>query len=279
MKPAASYLSDGYSTRPPITRIGRHIMKIVRIDAETDDITYGTAETDGIRLYHGSPFFHWERSETVVPFSDVKLLAPVIPTKVVAVGKNYSDHAAEMDSDVPATPILFLKPPTTVIGPMATIKLPPESSEVHHEAELAVVMGKVTRNIEPDSATDHILGYTAANDVTARDLQRADGQWTRAKGFDTFLPLGPAIDTEFEPKEANTISCSVNGQVRQEGVTSELVFGVAELVSFISRVMTLLPGDVILTGTPAGVGPIVEGDRVEVDIEGIGVLMNLVAKA
>lgn len=254
-------------------------MKIVRIDAETDDITYGTAEPGGIRLYHGSPFFHWERSETVVPFADVKLLAPVIPTKVVAIGKNYADHAAEMDSDVPQSPILFLKPPTTVIGPMAAIKLPHESSEIHHEAELAVVIGKITRNIETEAASEHILGYTGANDVTARDLQRADGQWTRAKGFDTFLPLGPAIDTEFDPTERNTISCSVNGVVKQEGITSDMVFGVAELVSFVSKVMTLLPGDVILTGTPAGVGPIVAGDRVEVDIEGIGVLMNPAVKA
>ena len=249
-------------------------MKIVRIDAEADDITYGAVEPDGIRLFHGSPFFQWERSETVLPITQVKLLAPVIPTKVVAVGKNYVEHAAEMNSDVPESPIIFLKPPTSVIGPLAPIKLPPQSSMVHHEGELALVMGKVTRNVAPEDAGSHILGYTAANDVTARDLQRSDGQWTRGKGFDTFCPLGPAIDTEFDPTEAHRITCSVNGEVRQEAVTSDLVFGVADLVSFISSVMTLLPGDVILTGTPAGVGPILPGDHVEVDIEGIGVLMN-----
>ena len=254
-------------------------MKIVRVDAEADDITYGAVEPDGIRLYHGSPFFQWERSETVLPITEVKLLSPVIPTKIIAIGKNYADHAAEMGSDVPTTPVLFLKPPTAVIGPLSPIKLPPESSNVHYEGELAVVMGKVTRNVSPEDALSSVLGYTAANDVTARDLQRSDGQWTRAKGFDTFLPLGPAIDTEFDPAEPHTITTAVNGVIKQEGVTSDLVFGVADLVSFISRVMTLLPGDVILTGTPAGVGPIIEGDRVEVDIEGIGVLLNPVVDA
>jgi 2-keto-4-pentenoate hydratase/2-oxohepta-3-ene-1,7-dioic acid hydratase in catechol pathway len=252
-------------------------MKIVRIDADANDITYGTVEPDGIRLYHGSPFFQWERSETVLPITQVKLLAPVIPTKIIAVGKNYADHATEMSSDVPQSPIIFLKPPTTVIGPLAPIRLPPESSEVHHEGELAAVIGKVTRRVSPEEVSSHILGYTAANDVTARDLQRSDGQWSRAKGFDTFCPLGPAIDTEFDPSEDHAITCSVNDVVKQEGSTSDLVFDVNAVVSFISQVMTLLPGDVVLTGTPAGVGPIVAGDRVEVDIEGIGTLMNPVA--
>ena len=249
-------------------------MKIVRIDAEADDITYGTVEPDGIRLYHGSPFFHWERSETVLPITQVKLLSPVIPTKIIAVGRNYVDHAAEMDNEVPDSPAIFLKPPTTVIGPLAPIRIPTGIGEVHHEGELAVVMGKVTRNVRPDDVADHVLGYTAANDVTARDLQKSDVQWTRAKGFDSFCPLGPAIDTEFDPAEANGITCSVNGELRQEGVVSDVVFGVPEIVAFVSSVMTLLPGDVILTGTPAGVGPIADGDRVEVEIEGIGVLLN-----
>jgi 2-keto-4-pentenoate hydratase/2-oxohepta-3-ene-1,7-dioic acid hydratase in catechol pathway len=249
-------------------------MKIVRIDADANDITYGTVEPDGIRLYHGSPFFQWERSETVLPITKVKLLAPVIPTKIIAVGKNYADHAAEMNSDVPQSPIIFLKPPTTVIGPLASIRLPPESAEVHHEGELAAVIGKVTRRVPPEEVSSHILGYTAANDVTARDLQRADGQWSRAKGFDTFCPLGPAIDTEFDPSEDHAITCSVNDVVKQEGSTSDLVFDVNAVVSLISQVMTLLPGDVVLTGTPAGVGPIVAGDRVEVDIDGIGTLLN-----
>lgn len=254
-------------------------MKIVRIDAEVDDITYGTVEPDGIRLYHGSPFFQWERSETVLPITKVKLLAPVIPTKIVAVGKNYADHAAEMDSDVPEHPLIFLKPPTAVIGPLAAIKLPPESSEVHHEAELAIVMGRVARRVRAEDAADFILGYTAANDVTARDLQRSDGQWTRAKGFDTFCPLGPAIDTEFDPAEPHQITCTVNDEIRQDGSTSDLVFDIGKIVEFVTSVMTLLPGDVLLTGTPSGVGRIRPGDRVEVDIEGIGTLMNPVLRA
>lgn len=249
-------------------------MKIVRIDAEADDITYGTVEPDGIRLYHGSPLFQWERSETVLPITEVKLLAPVIPTKIVAVGRNYVDHAAEMSAEVPEVPIIFLKPPTAVIGPLAPIRLPADSAEVHHEAELAVVMGKVARRIDAEDASQYILGYTIANDVTARDLQRSDGQWTRAKGFDTFCPLGPAIDTEFDPTEPHQITCTVGDDLRQDGSTADLVFGVADLVAFISTVMTLLPGDVILTGTPAGVGPIRDGDRVEIEIEGLGALMN-----
>ncbi len=249
-------------------------MKIVRIDSEVDDITYGAVEPEGIRLHRGSPFVAWEPTDTVIGWHEARLLAPVIPTKIVAVGKNYADHAAEMDSDVPERPILFMKPPTSVIGPLQAIRLPPDSQEVHHEAELAVVMGRVTRDIAVEDVGPHILGYTAANDVTARDLQRLDGQWTRAKGYDTFLPLGPVIDTELDPQESLSIVCRVNDEVRQSGVTGDLVFGIGEIVSYISRVMTLLPGDVILTGTPAGVGPIEDGDRVEVEIEGIGLLLN-----
>ncbi|UCG41304.1 MAG: fumarylacetoacetate hydrolase family protein, partial [Acidimicrobiia bacterium] len=171
-------------------------------------------------------------------------------------------------------PIIFLKPATSVVGPAAPIVLPPDSEEVHHEGELAVVIGKLARNVPAEDASSVILGYTVANDVTARDLQRSDGQWTRSKGYDTFCPLGPAIATEFDPLEGMRITTSVNGDVRQEGSTADLVFGVAELVEFVTRVMTLLPGDVLLTGTPSGVGPIQSGDRVDVEIEGIGVLSN-----
>ena len=249
-------------------------MKIVRVDTPVDDITYGAVEPEGIRLYRGTPFVAWEPTETVVAWNDAKLLAPVIPTKVIAVGQNYEDHASEMGNDVPEAPILFLKPPTSVIGPLQAIRLPDQSNEVHHEAELAVVIGRVTRNVAIEDVGPQILGYTAANDVTARDLQLADGQWTRAKGFDSFCPLGPAIDTDFDPQEGQSIVARVNDDTRQSATTAELVFGVGELVSFISSVMTLLPGDVILTGTPAGTGPIVPGDRVEVEIEGIGVLVN-----
>jgi 2-keto-4-pentenoate hydratase/2-oxohepta-3-ene-1,7-dioic acid hydratase in catechol pathway len=249
-------------------------MKIVRVDTEVDDITYGSVEPEGIRLHRGTPFVAWEPTETVVDWQQARLLAPVIPTKVIGVGKNYVDHASEMGGPLPEEPLLFLKPPTAVIGPLQPIRVPAESNEVHHEAELAVVIGTVTRNVAIEDAGAHILGYTAANDVTARDLQRGDGQWTRSKGFDTFCPLGPAIDTELDPLEGLSVMCRVNGEIRQAGSTSDLVFGVSELVAFISRIMTLLPGDVILTGTPSGVGPIVPGDTVEVEIEGVGVLVN-----
>ncbi len=254
-------------------------MKIVRIDSNVDDITYGVVEPEGIRIYRGSPFVAWEPTETVVEWDKARLLAPVIPTKVIAVGKNYADHAAEMGGDVPKLPVLFMKPPTSVIGPLQPIRIPAQANEVHHEAELAVVIGNVTKNVGPEDMGKHILGYTAANDVTARDLQRADGQWTRAKGFDSFCPLGPAIETDLDPREGLSVVSRVNDEIRQSGTTADLVFGVDILVSFISTIMTLLPGDVILTGTPAGVGPIVPGDRVEVEIEGVGVLMNPVVKA
>ncbi|HEY5727506.1 MAG TPA: fumarylacetoacetate hydrolase family protein [Acidimicrobiia bacterium] len=252
-------------------------MKIVRVDTATDDIVYGVVEPEGIRLHRGTPFVAWEPTDSVLGWNQARLLAPVIPTKVVAVGKNYVDHASEMGGHVPELPLIFLKPPTSVIGPLQAIRLPPASDEVHHEAELAVVMGKVARNVAIEETGAHILGYTAANDVTARDLQRVDGQWTRAKGFDTFCPLGPAIDTELDPLEGLSIICRVNGDIRQTGSTADMVFGVGELVAHISSIMTLLPGDVILTGTPAGVGPIEAGDTVEVEIEGIGVLTNPVA--
>jgi 2-keto-4-pentenoate hydratase/2-oxohepta-3-ene-1,7-dioic acid hydratase in catechol pathway len=251
-------------------------MKIVRVDSRVDDITYGAVEPEGIRLHLGSPFVAWEPTETVVAWDQARLLAPVIPTKVIAVGRNYVDHAKEFDSPIPEEPLLFLKPPTSVIGPLQAIRLPKESSNVHHEAELAIVVGKVARDVQIEDAGSYIIGYTAANDVTARDLQRSDGQWTRAKGFDTFCPLGPAIDTDLDPLEGLQVTCRVNGELRQSGSTADMVFGVSELLSYASSVMTLLPGDVILTGTPSGVGPITAGDKVEVEIEGIGVLMNTV---
>lgn len=249
-------------------------MKIVRIQTP-GGIQYGTAEPGGIRLAQGSPLVEFETdTDVVIPYEEAELLAPVFPTKVVCVGKNYVDHAAEMGSEVPDRPIIFLKPSTAVIGPNAPVVYPSDSHNVHHEGELAVVIGKLARHVRAENASHHILGYTVANDVTARDIQYGDGQWTRGKGYDTFCPLGPAIATEFDPLEGMRITTSVNGELRQEGTTADLVFGVAELVEFISRVMTLLPGDVILTGTPAGVGPVLPGDRMEVEIEGIGVLSN-----
>ncbi len=251
-------------------------MKIVRVDSHVDDITYGAVEPEGIRLHLGSPFVAWEPTETVVAWNQARLLAPVIPTKIVAVGRNYIDHANELNNPIPEEPLLFLKPPTSVIGPLQAIRVPKESQNVHHEAELAIVVGKVARDVKIEDAGSYIMGYTAANDVTARDLQRSDGQWSRAKGFDTFCPLGPAIDTELDPLVGLQVTCRVNGELRQSGSTADMIFGVSELLSYVSHVMTLLPSDVILTGTPAGVGPIGVGDKVEVEIEGIGVLMNTV---
>ena len=249
-------------------------MKIVRVDTEVDDITYGGVEPEGIRLYRGTPFVAWEPTEIVVPWDQARLLAPVIPTKIIAAGHNYVDHANEMGHAVPEDPLIFLKPPTSVIGPLQSIRIPASVGEVHHEAELAVVIGKVTRDVAAEDVGPHILGYTAANDITARDIQRQEDKFTRAKGFDTFCPLGPAIDTELDPQEGLSLICRVNGDVRQSGSTADMVFGVGALVSFVSSIMTLLPGDVVLTGTPPGVGPIEPGDRVEVEIEGVGVLVN-----
>jgi len=250
-------------------------MKIVRIKSG-DDIAYGVADAEGVLVYNGSPFVAWEPTEVVVPWSSVNLLAPVIPTKVMCVGRNYEDHAAEFDWEVPEEPLIFMKPATSVIGTNANVIHPKLSNEVHHEAELAAVISKPARNVKAEDASQYIFGYTAANDVTARDLQRSDGQWTRAKGFDTFCPLGPAIETELDPLERLAVICKVNGEVRQAGFTSDMVFGVAEILEHITAFATLLPGDVILTGTPSGVGKVEPGDVMEVEVDGIGTLINRV---
>ncbi len=215
-----------------------------------------------------------------VPLSDdaVRLLAPVIPrSKIIGVGRNYAAHAAETGHALPVVPLLFLKPNTSVIGPDDPIVLPAWTEEVEHEAELAVVIGRVTKNVTEARALDHVFGYTVANDVTARDAQRAEPQWTRAKGFDTSCPIGPWIVPGLDVSDL-AVRSRVNGQPRQDGRTSQLIFDVAYLVSYISEVFTLLPGDVILTGTPAGVGPIVDRDIVEVEVEDIGVLRNPVLR-
>ncbi len=208
--------------------------------------------------------------------SDVRLLAPVIPrSKVVGIGRNYAAHAAEMGNEVPANPLLFLKPNTSVIGPGEPITYPPFSENVHFEAELAVVIGRVCKDVPAARVPEVIFGYTCANDVTARDLQQSDGQWARAKGFDSACPLGPWIETELDPADL-AVTCTVNGELRQDGRTSQMVRDVVELVTYASSAFTLLPGDVILTGTPAGVGPLEPGDQVAVTVEGIGTLTNRV---
>jgi 2-keto-4-pentenoate hydratase/2-oxohepta-3-ene-1,7-dioic acid hydratase in catechol pathway len=224
----------------------------------------------------GHPFGPLEVTGPPVPFADVRLLAPVLPSKIIAVGRNYAAHAAEMGGEVPTEPMIFLKPSTSVVGPGDRITLPPQSERVEHEAELAVVIGRLCSEVPVHRVPDVVLGYTCANDVTARDLQATDGQWGRAKGFDTFCPLGPWIETDVDPADL-AVRCTVNGEVRQDSSTSLLVRGVPELVAWISDVMTLLPGDVILTGTPAGVGPLVEGDAVTVSLGSIGSLTNRVA--
>jgi 2-keto-4-pentenoate hydratase/2-oxohepta-3-ene-1,7-dioic acid hydratase in catechol pathway len=208
---------------------------------------------------------------------DVRMLSPILPSKVVCVGRNYADHAAEHGAEVPKEPLLFLKPSTSVIGQQDVIRLPPQSKRVEHEAELAVVIGAPgARRVDRAGAAAAIFGYACANDVTARDLQRSDGQWTRAKGFDSFCPLGPWITTDVDVSDVE-VRCEVNEEVRQLGRTKDMIFDVPTLVSYVSHVMTLLPGDVVLTGTPAGVSPIEAGDTVTVSIGGLGTLVNRVA--
>ena len=212
--------------------------------------------------------------------ADVRLLAPIFSSKVIGVGRNYADHAAELGNEVPKEPLIFIKPSTSVIGPNDAIRLPPQSKRVEEEAELAVVIGATgARRVDRAGAERAIFGYTVGNDVTARDLQRKDPQWTRAKGFDSFCPLGPWIETDLDPADFSNgrrLRTHLNGDVVQDGTTADLIFDVPHLVAYVSSVMTLLPGDVILTGTPEGVGPMEVGDEVEVSIEGIGSLTNVV---
>jgi 2-keto-4-pentenoate hydratase/2-oxohepta-3-ene-1,7-dioic acid hydratase in catechol pathway len=235
---------------------------------------YGVLEGTEVAVIEPHPFTSHRPTGEVVDVEGLQLLAPVIPSKVVCVGRNYRDHAAELGNDVPDAPLLFLKPSSSVIGPGAPILYPSDhTEEVHHEAELAVVIGAIVSQATPEEAARGIYGFTAANDVTARDLQRAEPQWTRAKGFDSFCPLGPAIATDIDPHDVR-VRCLVDGDVRQDGTTADLVFDVPTLVSYVSQVMTLLPSDVVLTGTPAGVGPILPGQVVTVEIDGIGRLSN-----
>ncbi|HEX5496433.1 MAG TPA: fumarylacetoacetate hydrolase family protein [Mycobacteriales bacterium] len=205
--------------------------------------------------------------------ADVRLLAPILPTKVVCVGKNYADHVREMGGEAPERPVLFLKPSTSVIGPDDTIRRPRDSRRVDFEGELAAVIGRVSRDLPKDRAADAVLGYTCANDVTARDQQQADGQWTRGKGHDSFCPLGPWLETELDPADL-ALRTELDGEVRQDTRTSLMLHDTATLISYVSHVMTLLPGDVVLTGTPAGVGPMTAGQRVSVTVQGIGTLSN-----
>jgi 2-keto-4-pentenoate hydratase/2-oxohepta-3-ene-1,7-dioic acid hydratase in catechol pathway len=238
-----------------------------------DRIATGVLEGEWVRVLRGTFFEEPVPTGEEVPSADVRLLAPVIPSKIVAVARNNPAHAAELGNPVPDEPILFFKPATSVIGPGDPIPMPEGSERVDHEAEMAMVIGRLCRGVSEEEAPKYVLGYTCANDVTARDWQKTDGQWARAKGSDGFCPLGPWIETELDPSDLEVI-CRVGGEVRQLGRTSEFVFSPAELVSFIARTITLLPGDVVLTGTPSGVGPMTPGDTVEVEVEGVGVLTN-----
>ncbi len=254
-------------------------MKIARFSHD-DAILFGIVDDTDLVVLAGDPLFAgYETTGTRVPIADAVILAPVIPrSKIVCVGKNYHEHAAEMGGEAPEEPLLFLKPNTAVIGPGDAIVRPAISAQTEFEGELAVVIGRVAKNVAAADALDHVLGYTIANDVTARDLQRRDGQWTRAKGFDTFCPLGPTINTDFDPATA-TIETRVNGEVRQKAPLTDMIHPVADIIAHASQVFTLLPGDVILTGTPAGVGSFDAGDTVEVEITGLGILRNPVRDA
>jgi 2-keto-4-pentenoate hydratase/2-oxohepta-3-ene-1,7-dioic acid hydratase in catechol pathway len=251
-------------------------MRIIRYRSKTEAAHFGWILDDRVGPLEGSPFGEFRRLEATQPVSEVRLLAPVQPGKIICVGRNYAAHAREHGSEIPEVPLLFLKPPSAVIGPLDKIILPPQSRQVEHEAELVVVISRRGRWIQPDNAMAHVLGYTIGNDITARDLQHQDDQWTRAKGFDTFAPLGPWIETEFNPADA-MITCNVNGDMRQMASTRDMVFSVRQLIAFASSIMTLEPGDILFTGTPAGVSPLQPGDTLETAIEGIGSLVNTVA--
>lgn len=248
-------------------------MRIVRYAASFKTSAHGLFEDNVVYALDGNPFGKIEPGRRIGSLDALTLLAPCDPTKIVAIGRNYREHAAEHGAEIPPEPLIFLKPPSSIIGPGAPIVLPSTSRQVEHEAELAVVIGRRGRRIDLESARRYILGFTCGNDVTARDLQRADGQWARSKGFDTFCPLGPWIETDLDAADVDVVA-RVNGQLRQQGRTREMIYDLSTLISYISNVMTLEPGDVILTGTPAGVGPLVPGDVVEVEVEGIGVLRN-----
>lgn len=251
-------------------------MRIARFTTG-DDPAYGLVDGAGRKIAEitGDPLYQRiELTGAVHEVDDVRLLAPVIPrSKVIGIGRNYADHAAEMGGEAPEEPLMFLVPNTAVIGPGDPVVMPPQTQEVHYEGELAVVIGRMCKDVEPEDALGVVLGYTVANDVTARDLQRGDGQWARAKGFDTFCPLGPWIETDLDPA-AQHLTTRLDGRVVQDAPTSDMVHGTAALISHASKAFTLLPGDVILTGTPAGVGPVEPGQRVEVEVDGIGTLSN-----
>jgi 2-keto-4-pentenoate hydratase/2-oxohepta-3-ene-1,7-dioic acid hydratase in catechol pathway len=244
-----------------------------------EDPAYGVVEGEAgnevIRSLQGDPLYiGLVPGDTEIALEEVRLLAPVIPrSKVIGIGRNYADHAKELGNEVPAEPLMFLVPNTAVVGPGDPVVIPRQSTNVHYEGELAVVIGKIAKDVRVEDAMDCVWGYTVADDVTARDLQKSDGQWARAKGFDTFCPLGPWVETELDVTDLRLVT-RLDGEVVQDGTTADMVHKVADLIAYASAAFTLLPGDVILTGTPSGVGPVRAGQRVSVEVEGIGTLDN-----
>jgi 2-keto-4-pentenoate hydratase/2-oxohepta-3-ene-1,7-dioic acid hydratase in catechol pathway len=244
-------------------------MKIASLETKDGQRGWFALEGDRARLFEGSPFEGAPLVGAGRAWSTEELRAPVRPSKIVCVGRNYALHAKELGNEVPKEPLLFFKPPSAIVGPGGTVVLPPESGRVEHEAELGVVIGQRVRRVTREEAMRAVFGYTCVCDVTARDLQKKDGQWTRAKGFDTFCPVGPWIETELDPSDL-AVSCRVDGELRQSGRTSQMMFDVATLISYVSAAMTLEPGDLLVTGTPEGVGPLAPGNRAVVTIDGIG---------
>jgi 2-keto-4-pentenoate hydratase/2-oxohepta-3-ene-1,7-dioic acid hydratase in catechol pathway len=251
-------------------------MKIVRFIDANKIIQFGWLDGNKIGLVEGDIFGEYQRLEPLINLNSVKILAPISPQKIICVGRNYLEHATEQNFEIPESPQLFLKPPSAIIANNEVIVIPPQSKQVEHEAELVVVIGKRGRWIPGEESKNYILGFSIGNDVTARDIQYKDLQWTRGKGFDTFCPIGPWIETELDPSDC-LITCRVNGELRQMASTREMVFSVSQIVAYASTIMTLEPGDVIFTGTPAGIGSLQLGDKVEITIEGIGDLVNTVA--
>jgi 2-keto-4-pentenoate hydratase/2-oxohepta-3-ene-1,7-dioic acid hydratase in catechol pathway len=253
-----------------------HVVRLVRVATDGEGPRWRIIESERVYGLSGTPFSDWERGAAIGGLDALSLLAPAVPTKIVCVGLNYAAHAGESSMEMPLEPLLFLKPPSSVIGPGAPIVLPSQSQRVDYEAELALVIGRRCRDVTEGEAWNYVLGVTCGNDVTARDLQQRDDQWTRAKGFDTFCPLGPWLVTGLSEGDVADLEvvCRVNGEVRQRGRTSEMTFSPARLIAYVASIMTLEPGDVLMTGTPAGVGPLVAGDVVEVEVEGVGLLRS-----
>jgi len=273
-------MQQHWSAEKPWPRMLRSRVKMTtfaRIQSRHGQAAFARLDGKTLTVLAGVPWENPRDTDETVTLDAAKLLAPVTPSKIVCVGRNYRAHAKELGNDVPAEPLLFFKPPSSIVGPDDTIELPSASSHVDHEAELGVVIGKRARHVSVDQALDHVFGYTTVNDVTARDLQKKDGQWARAKGFDSFCPVGPLLVTDLDPT-ARAVRCRVSEALRQDGNTRDMIFPVRQLIAYISAIMTLEPGDLIATGTPHGVGPLAHGDVVEVEIDGIGVLRNPVKR-